>query len=109
MKSVISPPQPLHRLEHRFGIPRKIISRHGFALAWQVRPKLVLRAGAGIFYDLGYSDITNVMISFPYIQEKPLILNTSFPLDPNVAKPPAFTTNRPVAVMSVVDPNHVLP
>ena len=78
-------------------------------LAWQLRPKLVLRAGAGIFYDLGYSDITNVMISFPYIQEKPLILNTSFPLDPNVAKPPAFTTNPPAAVLAVVDPNHVLP
>jgi hypothetical protein len=78
-------------------------------LAWQVRPNLVLRAGAGIFYDLGYSDITNVMISFPYIQEKPLILNTSFPLDPNVAKPPAFTTNPPAAVLAVVDPNHVLP
>jgi Carboxypeptidase regulatory-like domain/TonB dependent receptor len=78
-------------------------------LAWQVRPKLVLRAGAGIFYDLGYSDITNVMISFPYIQEKPLIFGTSFPLDPNVAKPPAFTTNPPAAVLAVVDPNHVLP
>jgi hypothetical protein len=78
-------------------------------LAWQARPKLVLRAGAGIFYDLGYSDITNVMISFPYIQEKPLILNTSFPLNPNVAKPPAFTTDPPVAVLAVVDPNHVLP
>jgi hypothetical protein len=61
-------------------------------LAWQVPPKLVLRAGAGIFYDLGYSDITNVMISFPYIQEKPLILNTSFPLTPSVAAPPVFTT-----------------
>jgi len=78
-------------------------------LAWQARPKLVLRAGAGIFYDLGYSDITNAMISFPYIQEAPPILGTSFPLDPNVAKPPVFTTNPPAAVMSVIDPNHVLP
>jgi hypothetical protein len=78
-------------------------------LAWQVRPKLVLRAGAGIFYDLGYSDITNVMISFPYLQEKPLILNASFPLDPNDAKPPVFTTDPPAAVLAVVDPNHVLP
>jgi hypothetical protein len=78
-------------------------------LAWQARPKLVLRAGAGIFYDLGYSDITNVMISFPYIQQKPLILNTLFPLDPNDAAPPVFTTNPPAAVLAVVDPNHVLP
>jgi len=78
-------------------------------LAWQARSNLVLRAGAGIFYDLGYSDITNVMISFPYIQQKPLILNTSFPLNPTIAAPPAFTTNPPAAVMSVVDPNHVVP
>ena len=78
-------------------------------LAWQARSNLVLRAGAGVFYDLGYSDITNAMISFPYVQQKPLIFNTSFPLDPNTAKAPVFTPNPPAAVMSVIDPNHVLP
>jgi len=78
-------------------------------LAWQARPNLVVRAGGGFFYDLGYSDITNAMISFPYIQEAPPILGTSFPLNPSVAAPPAFTTNPPAAVMSVTDPNHVLP
>ena len=77
-------------------------------LAWQARPKLVLRAGAGIFYDLGYSDITNAMIGFPYIQER-VILGTSFPLNTSSAAPPPFTTSPPAAVMSVVDPNHVLP
>jgi hypothetical protein len=68
----------------------------------------VLRAGAGIFYDLGYSDITYVMISFPYIQAK-LALGTSFPLSASSAAPPPFTVSPPAAVMSVVDPNHVLP
>jgi len=77
-------------------------------LAWQARSTLVIRAGAGIFYDLGYSDITNAMISFPYIQEK-LIFGTSFPLRPSAAAPPPFTTSPPAAVMAVVDPNHVLP
>jgi hypothetical protein len=48
------------------------------------------------------------MISFPYIQQK-LILATSFPLSPSAAAPPPFTTSPPAAVMSVVDPNHVLP
>jgi len=89
--------------------PKKNNFAPRLGLAWQARANLVLRAGAGIFYDLGYSDITNAMISFPYIQQKPPILNTSFPLDPNVAKPPEFTTSPPAAVMSVVDPNHVLP
>ena len=78
-------------------------------LAWQARPNLVLRAGAGILYNLGYSDIADAMISFPYIQEKPPILNTSFPLSPSVAAPPVFTTSPPAAVMNVVDTNHVLP
>jgi len=77
-------------------------------LAWQARPNLVLRAGAGIFYDLGYSDITNAMISFPYIQER-ILLGTSFPLNASAAAPPPFTTTPPAAVMSVVNPNHVLP
>jgi hypothetical protein len=77
-------------------------------LAWQARSNVVLRAGAGIFYDLGYSDITNAMISFPYIQER-IILGTSFPLSASSAAPPPFTTSPPAAVMSVVDPNHVLP
>jgi len=77
-------------------------------LAWQAFPGTVFRAGAGIFYDLGYSDITNAMISFPYVQEK-LIFGTAFPLTGNAAAPPAFTTSPPAAVMSVVNPNHVLP
>jgi len=89
--------------------PKKDNFAPRLGLAWQARPNLVLRAGAGIFYDLGYSDITNAMISFPYNQAKPPILNTSFPLTPSAAAPPPFTTNPPAAVMSVIDPNHLLP
>jgi Carboxypeptidase regulatory-like domain/TonB dependent receptor len=77
-------------------------------LAWQASSNLVLRAGAGIFFDLGYSDITNAMISFPYIQQN-LIFGTSFPLSTSAAAPPPFTTNPPAAVMSVINPKHVLP
>jgi hypothetical protein len=77
-------------------------------LAWQAFPNIVLRAGTGIFYDLGYSDITNAMISFPYAQEK-LIFGTAFPLSPSAAAPPPFTTSPPAAVMSVITPNHALP
>ena len=80
--------------------------RVGFA--WQAYSNLVLRAGAGIFYDLGYSDITNAMIDFPYIQQN-LIFGTSFPLSSSAAAPPPFKTSPPAAVMAVVDPNHVLP
>ena len=77
-------------------------------LAWQAFPNMVFRAGAGIFYDLGYSDITSAIISFPYAQEK-LIFGTAFPLSLTAAAPPPFTTSPPAPVMAVVDPNHVLP
>jgi hypothetical protein len=79
------------------------------ALAWQLLPNMVFRAGAGIFYDLGYSAVANVASSFPYVQGK-TILNTSFPLSATAAAPPPFTTTPPVAAyIAVVDPNHVLP
>jgi hypothetical protein len=77
-------------------------------LAWQPLPNLVLRAGAGIFYDLGYSAVANGSSAFPYAQSK-TILNTSFPLSAAAAAPPPFTTSPPVSYLAVVDPSHVLP
>jgi hypothetical protein len=77
-------------------------------LAWQARSTFVVRAGAGIFYDLGYGGVTNAMIAFPYIQQK-VLFGTSFPLTGSSAVPPAFTTSPPAEYMAVVDPNHALP
>lgn len=88
--------------------PKKDDFAPRLGLAWQAFPNVVFRAGAGIFYDLGYSDITNAMISFPYVQQK-LIFGTAFPLSPSAAAPPPFTKSPPAAVMSVINPNHVLP
>jgi len=77
-------------------------------LAWQPLPNLVLRAGAGIFYDLGYSAVANGTSAFPFTQDK-VILNTSFPLSAAAAAPAPFTTTPPVSYLVVVDPSHVLP
>jgi hypothetical protein len=77
-------------------------------LAWQPKPNLVLRAGAGIFYDLGYSAVADGMSAFPYDQAR-VILNSSFPLSPAATAPPPFTTAPPVPYLAVVNPNHVLP
>ena len=88
--------------------PRKDDFAPRLGLAWQVHSNLVVRAGAGIFYDLGYADVTNALISFPYVQQS-FLFGTSFPLTGNSAAPPPFTTSPPAASMSVVDPNHVLP
>ena len=77
-------------------------------LAWQATPNLVFRAGAGVFYDLGYGDVADGATAWPYSQEK-IIANTSFPLSAANAAPPAFSTTPPVSYLAVVDPNHVLP
>jgi hypothetical protein len=77
-------------------------------VAWQPLPNVVLSARAGIFYDLGYSDVPNATSAFPFEQTK-TILNTSFPLSVTAAAPPPFATSPPVSYLAVVDPNHVLP
>lgn len=77
-------------------------------VAWQPSPNWVVRAGAGIFYDLGYSDVANGVSAFPYAQER-LVMHTSFPLSPANAAPPPFTTAPPIPYLAVVNPHHVLP
>jgi len=78
-------------------------------VAWSPRSDLVIRAGAGIFYDLGYASAANGSGGFPYAQGSP-IFGASFPLSAANLAPPPFTTSPPVGALSVVDPNHhVLP
>jgi hypothetical protein len=86
-------------------------------IAWNRRPDLVIRGGAGIFYDLGYSLIASVASALPYVRQK-LILPTCnqgncsplpFPLTFAQATPAPYSTSPPVPSLVVVDPNHVLP
>ena len=77
-------------------------------IAWNARTNLVIRAGAGIFYDLGYSLGAGATSAFPYVQQN-LILNTSFPLSDAAASAPPFKTTPPVSFLAVMDPNHLLP
>ena len=86
--------------------------KHDFAprlgIAWQVRPNLVFRAGAGIFYDLGYSSVSDGSGAWPYAQQK-VLSNKAFPLSAADEEPPPFSTSPPVAYLAAVDPNHVSP
>ena len=77
-------------------------------IAWNPHSDLVIRAGAGIFYDLGYSGIANGTTLFPYDQTG-FIRNVSFPLSASAAAPLPFKTTPPVSYLAVIDPNHVLP
>jgi hypothetical protein len=77
-------------------------------LAWQPHSNWVFRAGAGIFYDLGYSAVADGASAFPFSQQK-TITGISFPLTPGEETPPPFATTPPVSYLAVMDPNHVLP
>jgi hypothetical protein len=68
----------------------------------------VLRAGGGIFYDLGQGSLGGASAFFPYSSSKTLPLAT-FPLSAQNAAPPALTTNPPVGTILVSDPHLKLP
>lgn len=68
----------------------------------------VLRAGAGIFYDLGQGSLGGVSSSFPFMASRNLSL-VPFPLSPQNAAPPVLTTSPPVNTMLVADPHLKLP
>jgi len=68
----------------------------------------VLRAGFGVFYDLGQGSLGGVSSFFPYIADKNFSLSP-FPLSPQDAAPPALTTNLPASTMLIADPHLKLP
>jgi hypothetical protein len=67
-----------------------------------------LRAGFGVFYDLGQGSLGGVSSFFPYIADKNFS-NSPFPLTTQQAAPPALTTNLPVSQILVADPHLKLP
>jgi hypothetical protein len=67
-----------------------------------------LRAGFGVFYDLGHGSLGGVSSFFPYIADKNFSLSP-FPMSPQDAAPPALTTNLPAATMLIADPHLKLP
>ncbi|HEU4795459.1 MAG TPA: hypothetical protein VFT02_07505, partial [Pyrinomonadaceae bacterium] len=67
-----------------------------------------LRAGFGVFYDLGQGSLGGVSSFFPYIADKNFF-GAPFPLSAQDAAPPALTTNLPAGTMLLADPNLKLP
>ena len=94
------------------GTPLWKAQKHDFAprlgIAWQPAANLVFRAGAGIFYDLGYSDIADNGTAYPFAVSK-IIANVPFPLSGANAAPPVVSASPPWGYMAVMNPNHVLP
>ena len=81
-------------------------------LSYQLRERSdwgsVLRAGSGIFYDLGSGSLGGVSSYFPYSATK-VFSPAPFPLSPQDAAPPLLTVNPPVLNILVADPDLKLP
>jgi hypothetical protein len=84
-------------------------------LAYQLSRKkqnwsATVRAGFGVFYDLGQGSLGGVSGFFPYGATKIISpVPAPFPLSPDNAAPPAITLNPPVSVIFVADPHLQLP
>lgn len=72
------------------------------------RNETVLRAGVGVFYDLGYGMIANSASYFPYLRRKNLA-NVPYPLDAAAAEARSFTLNPPFSTVRVFAPQFKLP
>jgi hypothetical protein len=77
-------------------------------LAWQLSQKpgaeTTLRAGFGIFYDLGAGIITQAAAGFPYYRQRNILTQGFWPLDPSNAMPPPFSLKPPIpSIYGAVD------
>ena len=96
-----------------------IAPRVGVAYQLGGRPDsiTVLRGGFGIFYDLGYGSLGGASSYFPFFANNIIAPTTCpsgvegvcFPLTPQQAAPPPFTTNPPVNTINVADPHLKVP
>jgi hypothetical protein len=98
------------------GTPHYKLSYGNFApragLAYQLfqRPgkETVVRAGIGIFYDLGAGLVANSASYFPYLRRKSLA-NVAYPLDDSSGEARPFDLNPPFSTVRVFEPDFKLP
>jgi hypothetical protein len=89
-----------------------VAPRLGFAYQLRRRQnwETTLRAGAGIFYDLGLGSLGGVSNYFPYSASRTIApAPVPFPLSPDNATAPVVTLNLPAGTILVADPHLKLP
>jgi hypothetical protein len=94
-----------HNFAPRVGLAAQLSTANGF--------ERVVRAGFGMFYDIGAGTLAQSFADFPNEQENPLVFkNIPFPIPTNIAVPPPFTTTIPrggIPSISATEPNLDLP
>jgi hypothetical protein len=87
-----------------------VAPRVGVAYQLRERPNWgsTLRAGLGVFYDMGYGSLGGVSSYFPYSAIR-IIFSAPFPLSPSDAAPPTLSTNPPVSNIVLADRHLKLP
>jgi hypothetical protein len=94
-----------HNLAPRIGVAARMSDRKGF--------ESILRAGIGIFYDIGAGSLGQSFAGFPNRQENDFILQgIPFPVPASIAVPPPFTTTIPpggIPLIYAAEPNLQLP
>jgi hypothetical protein len=104
--TVAAPGTPMYRTTYNNIAPRVGAS---YRLNDDPGRELVLRAGWGIFFDLGNTaSIENLSNSYPFIARRPLT-NPAFPVDPVLLAPPTITPGGMVDFVAAADPNLKLP
>jgi hypothetical protein len=87
---------PLYETDWRSAAPRA-------GIVWQAGTQpgreLTMRAGWGMFHDLGAGIIGQAAAGYPYFRQKIFLQGTSFPLPEEVAKPPEFSLSPPIAAI----------
>jgi hypothetical protein len=70
--------------------------------------EMVLRGGAGVFFDLGNDTVMDNFTSFPFSARRSLS-NVPFPVDPSLLAPPTIAPGAPADFLTVPDPDLKLP
>jgi Carboxypeptidase regulatory-like domain/TonB dependent receptor-like, beta-barrel len=96
---------PLYETSHGNVAPRLgLVYQLGRGPTWGA----TLRAGFGIFYDLGQGSLGGVSSFFPYEAQKNFS-PSRFPLSPGDAAPPTLSVDPPVSTILLADPHLKLP
>jgi hypothetical protein len=104
--AVAAPGTPMYRTTYNNIAPRVGAS---YRLDDDPGRALVVRAGWGVFFDLGSTaTVDNLSNSYPFVARRSLV-NPTFPLDPALLAPPTITRGGVVDSLFVADPDLKLP